>query len=103
MPDGTVQPFSQHDNGGDLVETSFLVQGLIAARQYFKNGSPEEQELARKMDELWRGVDWQWYTRGENVLYWHWSPQYEWKMDFPVHGYNEWLIMYILAAATPSQ
>lgn len=102
MPDGTVQPFSQHDNGGDLVETSFLVQGLIAARQYFKNGSPEEQELARKMDELWRGVDWQWYTRGENVLYWHWSPQYEWKMDFPVHGYNECLIMYILAASSPT-
>ena len=102
MPNGKVQPFSQHDNGGDLVETSFLVQGLITARQYFKNGSAREQELAQKMDDLWRGVDWQWYTQGENVLYWHWSPNYGWQMDFAVRGYNECLIMYILAASSPT-
>ena len=39
---------------------------------------------------------------GQNVLYWHWSPEYGWEMNFPVHGYNECLIMYILAAASPT-
>ena len=102
MPDGRVQPFSKYDNGGDLVETAFLVQGLITARQYFKDGDESEQRLAQKMDALWRGVDWNWYTQGKNVLYWHWSPEYEWKMDFPVGGYNECLIMYILAASSPT-
>ncbi|MEM6318171.1 MAG: hypothetical protein AAF960_10905 [Bacteroidota bacterium] len=40
------------------------------------------------MDELWKDVDWQWYTQGKDVLYWHWSPEYEWKINFPVGGYN---------------
>lgn len=102
MPDGKMTPFSKFDNGGDLVETSFLVQGLLAARQYFRKGNSQEKELAKKMDKLWRGVDWNWYTRGENVLYWHWSPEHEWKMNFPVHGYNECLIMYILAVSSPT-
>lgn len=102
MPDGKVTAFSKYDNGGDLVETAFLVQGLLSARQYFQKGNEKEKELAKKMNELWRGVDWEWYTQGENVLYWHWSPEYGWKMNFPVHGYNECLIMYILAASSPT-
>lgn len=102
-PDGSVHPFSKYDDGGDLVETSFLVQGLVAARQYFKNGNEREKALSVKMDELWRGVDWNWYTKGgENVLYWHWSPNYEWKMNFDVRGHNECLIMYVMAASSPT-
>jgi len=64
---GKVKPFGQKDNGGDLVETSFLVQGLITAREYFKNGNDEEKALATKIDELWKGVEWNWYTKGEDV------------------------------------
>jgi hypothetical protein len=101
-PNGKAFPFSKFDDGGDLVETSFLVQGLIAARQYFQNGDREEKALAAKMDMLWKEVDWQWYTKGENVLYWHWSPNHEWKMNFAVKGYNECLIMYVLAASSPT-
>jgi hypothetical protein len=48
-------------------------------------------------------VEWSWFTRGgENVIYWHWSPEYEWEMNCPVHGYNECLILYILAASSPT-
>jgi hypothetical protein len=102
-PDGKTKPFSEFDDGGDLVETAYLIQGLISARQYFKTGNNQEQRLAAEMDELWKGVDWQWYTQGgQNVLYWHWSPKHEWKMNFAVRGYNECLIMYILAAASPT-
>jgi len=101
-PDGKAKPFSKMDDGGDLVETAFLVQGLLAARQYFKNGNKAEKELATKMDQLWKEVDWKWYTQGENVLYWHWSPNYDFKKAFAVKGYNECLIMYILAAASPT-
>lgn len=99
---GKVKPFSARDNGGDLVETAFLVQGLLCVRQYFAFGTDEEQQLAERIDQLWRGVAWDWYTRGENVLYWHWSPQHEWAMNFPVGGYNEALIMYVLAASSPT-
>ncbi|MFQ3238704.1 MAG: hypothetical protein ACI9NI_000993 [Olleya marilimosa] len=100
---GKAIPFSKKDNGGDLVETSFLIQGLLTVSEYFKNGNQKEQQLVSRIDKLWKDVEWNWYTKnGENVLYWHWSPEYQWEMNFPVGGYNECLIMYVLAAASPT-
>lgn len=100
---GKVKPFSQKDNGADIVETAYLMQGLLCARQYFKDGTPEEKALADKIDTLWKEVEWNWFTKGgENVIYWHWSPDYGWEMNFPVQGYNECLILYILAASSPT-
>ena len=100
---GNVVPFGTIDNGGDLVETSFLCQGLICLREYFKEGNEAEQALAAKADELWKGVEWDWYTKGgENALYWHWSPQYGWQINFKLKGYNECLITYVMAASSPT-
>lgn len=102
-PSGKVAPFSKKDNGGDLVETAFLIQGLLTVKEYFKDGNEREQKLAAWIQKLWEGVEWDWYTKGgEDVLYWHWSPEYAWDMNFPVGGYNECLIMYVLAAASPT-
>ncbi|MBI1226841.1 MAG: beta-glucosidase [Bacteroidetes bacterium] len=101
---GKTVPFGKFDNGGDLVETSFLVQGLLCVRQYFKDGNAEEKALSEKIDQLWRAVEWDWY-RGpdqENILFWHWSPEYGWKMNFRITGYNECLITYVLAACSPT-
>ena len=99
---GKVKPFSKKDDGGDLVETSYMIQGLLCVRQYFQNGNDAEQKLASRIDKLWREVEFDWYRNGKNVLYWHWSPNYDWQMNFPVRGYNECLIMYILAASSPT-
>jgi hypothetical protein len=99
---GKVIPFGTVDNGGDLVETSFLCQGLLCLREYFKDGNPAEKALAQQADELWKGVEWSWYTKGENALYWHWSPQYAWQLNFKLEGYNECLITYVMAAASPT-
>jgi hypothetical protein len=100
---GNVVPFGADDDGGDIVETSFLCQGLICVREYFKDGSPEEQALATKADDLWKGVEWSWYTKGgENVMYWHWSPNFEWIKNFKLEGYNECLITYVMAASSPT-
>lgn len=99
---GQALPFSQKDNGGDLVETAFLVQGLIAAREYFDGGTPLEDSLRALVDTLWYGVDWQWYTQGQNVLYWHWSPDYDFEMNMQIRGWNEAMIIYVLAAASPT-
>lgn len=103
MPTGKVAPFSAKDDGGDLVETAFLVQGLLTVQEYFKDGNQQEKELAAKIQKLWEEVEWDWYTKGgEDVLYWHWSPNHGWDMNFPVGGYNEALIMYVLGAASPT-
>lgn len=100
---GKVKPFSKYDDGGDLVETSFLLQGLLCVRQYFKDGNKREKNIARRIDKLWRETEFGWYRKNnENVLYWHWSPNHQWKMNFAVEGYNECLIMYVLAAASPT-
>ncbi len=100
---GKVYPFSKKDDGGDLVETAFLIQGLLAVKQYFEGGNEQEIALCNRIQKLWEGVEWNWYTKGgEDVLYWHWSPNYAWEMDFPVGGYNECLIMYVLAASSPT-
>ena len=99
---GRVVPFGEVDNGGDLVETSFMTQALLCVRQYYQHGNAEEKALAARVDKLWKEVEFDWYRNGKNVLYWHWSPTYAWKMNFPVHGYNECLIMYVLAASSPT-
>lgn len=100
---GNVIPFGTMDNGGDLVETAFLVQGLICVREYFKNSTdPSELALSQKADSLWKGVEWNWYTQGQNVLYWHWSPNYDFQMNLKIQGYDETIITYILAAASPN-
>lgn len=99
---GKVKPFSRYDDGGDLVETSFMLQGLLCVRQYFKNGNKQEKSIAARADQLWKEVDFNFYRNQQNVLYWHWSPNHAWKMNFPVKGYNECLIMYILAASSPT-
>lgn len=100
---GRVAPFGQKDNGGDLVETSFLLEGLLCARQYMNREAEAERLVAEGIDSLWRSVEFDWYTRGgQDVIYWHWSPQYGWEMNFPLEGYNECLIVYVLAAASPT-
>lgn len=100
---GKVKPFSPKDDGGDLVETSYLAQGLLCVREYFRDGDEAEKALVAKIDKLWKGIDFDWHRQnGKNVLYWHWSPKNEWAMNFPVEGYNECLIMYVLAAGSPT-
>ena len=99
---GKVIPFSSDDDGGDLVETAFLVQGLICVKEYFKNGNENEKILSNKADTLWKGVEWNWYTQNQNALYWHWSPNLGFSKNFKLSGYNEVMITYILAASSPN-
>jgi hypothetical protein len=100
---GHVIPFSTKDDGGDLVETSFLVQGLLTVRQYLQPSDTVGNNLIHRINALWNSVEWDWYRKNnENVLYWHWSPNYNWDMNFPLYGYFEEQITYILAAASPT-
>ncbi|HSW54761.1 MAG TPA: glucoamylase family protein [Ignavibacteriaceae bacterium] len=101
---GAVIPFSQYDDGGDLVETSFMIQGLLTARQYFDQSTSEEDEIRNIITQIWETVEWDWYRRSpfSDFLYWHWSPNYGWQMNFKLVGYNEAMITYLLAIASPT-
>jgi exo beta-1,2-glucooligosaccharide sophorohydrolase (non-reducing end) len=100
----TMPVFGMFDNGGDLVEASFLMQGLLAARQYFRGETPAERDLYRRITQLWESVEWDWY-RGPapgDFLYWHWSPEWKWQIQHPLIGFNETMITYLLAIASPT-
>lgn len=100
---GAVVPFSARDDGGDLVETAFLMQGLLTARQYYTGDSPEEEALRANITQLWEDVNWDWYRKNnEDVLYWHWSPTNDFAINLPLRGFNEVHIAYILGIASPT-
>lgn len=96
--------FGKYDNGGDLVETAFLIQGLLAARQYFNRDTHDEREIRERVTALWRAVEWDWHrkTPDSEFLYWHWSPDHAWHISHPLVGWNETLIVYLLAIASPT-
>ena len=99
---GATIPMTPTDDAADLVETSFLVMGLLCARQYFREDTDAAQRLRNDVDALWRDVEWNWFTRGgRDVLYWHWSPRHGWAMNHEIRGWNECLITYVLAVAAP--
>ena len=99
---GKTVPFTRKDDGGDILETSFLLAGLLCARQYFDREDENERRLRDRIDWTWQEAEWDWHTRGgEQVLYWHWSPNNGWSMNHQIRGWNECLITYVLAASAP--
>ena len=99
---GKVIRFSPKDDGADIVETSFLFQGLLTARQYYTADNPTESAIRNKILWMWEGIEWNWFTQNQNELYWHWSPNNGWSMNHAIKGWNECLITYVLAASSPS-
>ncbi len=94
--------FGKYDNGGDLIETAFMMQGLLCARQYFTHNTPEEREIRDTITSFWRTVDWNWYRDGSPQLYWHWSTDYGFHIRHPLIGWNEAMVAYLLAIASPT-
>lgn len=100
----TIPLFQIYDDGADLVETSFLMEGLLAARGYYDRDTPAERELRARITSLWRDIDWDWFraTPKRDALYWHWSPHYGFKIANRLEGWNEVMITYLLAEASPT-
>jgi hypothetical protein len=99
---GATIPLFKNDDGGDLVETAMLFMGLLTARQYFDRDAPQEAQVRDSITAMWEAVEWDWHTRGgEDVLYWLWSPDKEWVLGQEIRGWNECLLTYVLAAASP--
>jgi len=98
---GKTIKFDRLDDAADLVETSYLLMGFLCAKEYFKSDDPREVYLRRRIDQMWGAANWNWHTNGQNKLYWHWSPNNGFDMNFPIWGWNECLITYIMAASSP--
>ena len=100
----TMPLFGQLDNGADILETSYLIQGLLTARQYFNHDDPHERALAQRITKLWEGVEWDWFRENDQsaFLYWHWSPQWSFQIRHPLIGFNETMEVYLLAISSPT-
>lgn len=99
---GKTIPFSRKDDGADIVETAYLFEGLICAKNYFNQNNNLEKELRDKITWTWHDAEWNAHVqKGKDVLYWHWSPNNGWSMNFAIGGWNECLIAYVMAAASP--
>lgn len=100
----TMPVFGMFDDGGDIVETAFLMEGLLSARQYATQQNETERNLRQAISDLWDAVDWRWYTgqAGGGGLVWHWSPQWSWRIDHRLTGFNETMVAYLLAVASPT-
>lgn len=59
------------------------MQGLLVVREYFKSGNEAEKSIAARIEKLWKEMDWTFHTQEKDVLYWHWSPRYNWEINFP--------------------
>ena len=102
---GKVIPyFGKYDDGADLVETSFLMEGLLTARQFFNGDNKQEKFIRDNITKLWKGVEWDWFKHypDSTFLYWHWSPDYAWHINHRFVGFNEAMITYLLAIASPT-
>jgi hypothetical protein len=110
---GEIKPFMNPGTSVDLVETAFLIEGVIIAREYFKGDTPEEKELREIANRLSANVEWdKFMARAEKdpsnpkktnwvhetnapVMIWHWHPV-DGFSDVPVKGFNEALMCYLL-------
>lgn len=100
---GKTVPFGYLDDGADIVETSYLMMGLLTAKEYFNEQNDSEKYLRNRITQIWENANWNWHANNSNQwLYWHWSPNNDWDMNFPIRGWNECLITYIIAASSPT-
>ena len=100
----TMPLFGMYDNGGDIIETSYVIQGLLTARGYFDRKDAREKSLRERITALWEAVEWDWFrmTPDSPFLYWHWSPQWGHRIQHPLIGFNETVPTYLFAIASPT-
>ncbi len=97
---GTTIPFGPGDDGADIVETSFLMMGLLTARQFLEKDHPL---LALRITDLWEAVEWDHQLQHDRKnLIWHWSAAQGFHKNLPVQGWSECLVTQVLAASSPT-
>lgn len=83
------------------VDSAFLLAGMLAAAMYFAQDNPKEREIRQLTDALYARADWQWaQNQGETITH-GWKPESGF-LPFRWEGYDEALLLYILALGSPT-
>ena len=83
------------------VDTALLLGGVLLAQSYFDGHSRAEREIRELADRIYQRVDWQWAQSRPPAISHGWRPetgflQHDWD------GYNEAMLVYILALGSPT-
>ncbi|MBL3552962.1 glucoamylase family protein [Rhodovulum sulfidophilum] len=94
---GRVLPFMAGDDGGDLVETAFLMTGLLGAAAFFT----EAPEIGARIEALFGAVNWAAHLRADGAVMWHRHPERPWPGNaLPIRGWNEAMPVFVLGAGS---
>lgn len=104
---GKVIELFDKDNGADIVESAYFFAGALTCRQYFTGADAVESEIRQIATDLYNAADWQFVRRntaGDTLqnLSWWWSPTYGFQNGGRVTGFNEAMIVYLLALGSPT-
>jgi hypothetical protein len=84
------------------VDTAIFIAGVLTAATYFTGKGEEEREIRELAEILYRRIDWRWALNGGTTISHGWKPEsgflpYRWDT-----GYNEALMLYVLALGSPT-
>lgn len=83
------------------VDTALLMAGVLFAATYYDGADSGEAEIRQLADDLYRRVDWRWATVRGSAISHGWTPEQGF-LAFDWQGYNEAMIVYILALGSPT-
>ena len=83
------------------LDTAELMAGVLFSMSYFDKDTPDERTIRKLADQLYRDVDWKWFTNGTLLLEGGWTPEHSYDHNF-YRGYSEALTLYLVALGSPS-
>ncbi len=85
------------------IDTALLMAGIIDARHYFTGSDPEEVQIRALADSIYLRCNWEFMRNFSNGIKMGWKPGGGGFGGFgPWVGYNEAMILYILALGSPT-
>jgi hypothetical protein len=83
------------------VDTALLLGGVLLSQSYFDRDTSSEREIRELAEKIYSRVDWQWAQNRPPILSHGWRPESGF-LRFDWRGYNEGMLMYILALGSPT-
>jgi hypothetical protein len=84
------------------IDTALLFAGILDARQYFTGSDPVETEIRALADSIYYRADWEFMRNGAQGIYMGWKPGTGYSGYGLWQGYNEAMILYLLALGSPT-
>jgi hypothetical protein len=84
------------------IDTALLMAGILDAREYFDTADAGDVELRALADSLYQRVDWDFMRSGGGAIKMGWKPGTGFNGYGYWIGYNEAMILYVLALGSPT-